>query len=436
MATPANPKREEVTEDLKTKTVYSFFNDDAKFNVKSREVYKKRKRTVHFPFNNRTGKPKYSRPLKITFESLDKIPAGFLKAPSTGLGFTRDLFPLFDQIKRAIPKLKHIIVTGERVKSSATSTVATINITDINEIRLIIKSALNRQGKELAVIANNKLAHIIPSKFKSIKADYTPGQLLEFVNQNNVRSNLLSDRDINSILGLIESLPKDHPFAENQNVLPTKTSFDLLYVESLVKAYKRLLNKKTASTSLEAGWQKFFSKHLLYFNFGYVDKFEKHLIFGDVVVNIPDFILLNSFSYIDVFEIKTHLTSLLSFDRGRKNFYWSAEAAKAISQAENYLYSMHTHSETIINNLRKRYGVQSIEIVRPSVYIIASTKKNLAGADTMTKYRGGLAVKLQNDFRRLNNSLKDIKFILYDELLLVFETTVKKLGERSSRDKS
>lgn len=39
--------------------------------------------------------------------------------------------------------------------------------------------------------------------------------------------------------------------------------------------------------------------------------------------------------------------------------------------------------------------------------------------------------KLKNDFRRLNNSLKNIEFVLYDELLQVFQNIIKRISKDS-----
>lgn len=422
-------KREEVTDDLKTKTIYSFINEELGVKVKSREVFKKRNRIVHFPFNNRNGKPKYGDPLKITFEGLSTIPAGFLKTTKTGLGFTRELLPLFDRLRKAFPALNHVVVNPENSASEITATKAVFNVKDIKDLRSLIMGIQAKQKAELEISTNNRLAEQFPKKFKQQKAGYSPGQLKEFFTRLNVKPNLLSDSDISTLVRMVGQIPIEK-YGNHSEVIATKASLDLLFVEQLVKQYKSLLKNKTQTGNLESKWQKFFSENLLYFNFGYVEKFEKNLIFGDSAINIPDFILLNSLNYLEVFEIKTHLTPLLGFDKGRKNFYWSADAAKAISQAENYLYSLQTHSETIIHNIAKQYGIFSVEIIRPTVYIVASTKSTLAGINTNKSYKGAQLLKLQNDFRRLNNSLKDIKFILYDELLLIFETTMKNLAKQ------
>ena len=128
--------------------------------------------------------------------------------------------------------------------------------------------------------------------------------------------------------------------------------------------------------------------------------------------------MLNTFYYLDFFEIKTHLTQLLSYDKGRNNFYWTTEASKSIAQVENYIDALIKEEDTVIKNIRDEYEL-AVDAVRPYAYIIASSKDNIAGKNTR-KYTGKVGKKLWNDFRRLNNSLKSIDFILYDELLNIF----------------
>jgi len=82
--------QEVVKKTMATKTVYHYIDTQNGIDVKSREVFKKKKCVVHFPFDTRDGSPKYDIIHKIVFEDV-KIPAGFLKTPTRGYGFTRDL---------------------------------------------------------------------------------------------------------------------------------------------------------------------------------------------------------------------------------------------------------------------------------------------------------------------------------------------------------
>lgn len=422
------PEEREVKR-LKTKVIYHYVDLESGIEVKSKEVFLKSRKIVHFPFNTKNGRQKYESIQKITYENMpDSLPAGFLKAPSRGYGFTRELSPLLYKLQDELPKLKHIIVSGSRTTQLKNQKEVVLSYEDLKTIRPHLASTQNRHRTEISVAANNELARILPSQFKAEKSKYSKGQLAEFISSRHIRPTLLAEEDISAVSLLISGLSDDHPFIRKGKILITKESVDRLLIDDLIRDYEKLLKQKTETRHLEDKWQKFFSKNILYFNFGYVMRFEKESVQGDKKLNIPDFILLNTFGYLDFFEIKTHLTQLVTFDKGRKNFYWTSDAAKAVTQVENYIDSLTKEEDTVIKNIRDEYGVV-VDAVRPYAYIIASSRKNIGGEKTSI-YQGKMQKKLWNDFRRLNNSLKNIDFILYDELLDSF----RNLRDRLSND--
>lgn len=376
-------KRKEVeARRLKTKIVYNFIDPEAGVNVKSKEVFIRSKKVVHYPFNTRTGNSKYDSIKKITYEDMpDTLPAGFIKAPTRGYGFTRELSPILYKLQDEFPKLQHIIVSGTQDTHMKNKREIVLSQKHLKKIRPRISVTQTRHRDEISLIANNELSMILPDHFSSEKAKHTKGQLAEFISNRFILPSALSTEDINAITDVISNLPGDHPFVQKREILTTKASVDKLLIEDLIREYEKLLNQKTRSKRLEAKWQDFFSDNILYFNFGYVRRFEKEAVQGDKKLNIPDFILLNTFYYLDFFEIKTHLTQLLSYDKGRNNFYWTTDASKSITQVENYIDALIKEEDTVIKNIRDEYGV-AVDAVRPYAYIIASSKDNIAGKNT------------------------------------------------------
>ncbi len=426
----AKQKRGEIIQNnLKTKVVYKFVDTRLGIDHKCREVYKDEAKEVHFPFNPRNGALRYKSILTITYEGLpNPLPTGFLKSAKTGLGFTRELAPILKYLEKEIPTINHVVVSSSQTTNLANRKTVVFNLKDLERERTYLLTIRNRHKDELKIETNNVLAVLFPAKFKKRQVKHRPGDLFEFIKSHSLRPSELSDDDLSAAAGLLSSLPSSHPFAFAQSALALKTSVDRALIEDLIRKYKKLLALKQEKKGLENKWQVFFSDNLLYFNFGYVQKFDKELIMGDKTLNFPDFTMLNTFGYLDVFEIKTHLTQLLSFDNGRKNFYWTAEAARAISQCENYIDSLVKEEDTVIKNIRDEYHINSVDAVRPLAYIIASTKNGLAGSETNTKYTGKIYKKMWNDFRRLNNSLHNVSFVLYDELLDSFESMLSRLG--------
>lgn len=421
------PCGEVLKKTLRTKQIYHYVDKERGINVRSRDVFLNRLRTVHYPFRPSTGRPKYKNNLKITYESVpEPLPSGFLKVARTGYGFHRDLSPLLFVLYDALPQLNHVIVSSSLPSQVNGETEVVLNLKDLNKARPNIHALNSEQREEMNILANNILVRFFPDNFTQKTVGYQKGQLSNFLISYTVKSRMLSKGDFLALSSLFSTLPLDHEYVRSRGVLDSKESFDRIYIEDITQRYRDLLKQKTDTDTLEARWQEFFRDNILYFNFGYVERFEKERIQGDKKLNIPDFILLNIYGYLDIFEIKTHLTQLLRFDDGRKNFFWSTPAAQAISQAENYIDSLIKVEDTIIKNIRDEYAIHNVNAVRPVVYIIASSKPHIAGKLT-SQYRGGMRVKMWNDFRRLNNSLKNISFVPYDELLNVFSNMLSRL---------
>ena len=123
-----------------------------------------------------------------------------------------------------------------------------------------------------------------------------------------------------------------------------------------------------------------------------------------ISVSYPDFVLADVYGFVDVFEIKRHETPLMALDESHDNYYWKPDIVKAISQIENYIDEIVRNADDYVRAVKKKKGVD-IRVVRPRGYIIAGTSSQFKNK------------KESGDFRKLGVSLKNISFILYDELL-------------------
>jgi hypothetical protein len=115
-------------------------------------------------------------------------------------------------------------------------------------------------------------------------------------------------------------------------------------------------------------------------------------------------VVVDVYGFIDVFEIKRHDTALLAFDSSHDNYYWKPEVAQAISQIENYIDAVIRNAAEYAKAVKRKKSID-IKVIRPRGYIVA-------GASQQFKTE-----KEFEDFRKLSASLKNISFILYDELL-------------------
>jgi Domain of unknown function (DUF4263) len=173
----------------------------------------------------------------------------------------------------------------------------------------------------------------------------------------------------------------------------------LLYLKRLVQEF----DDQIEAGHDEAWWQSYFSKNILFFQDNYIRRIDKL----NVIVagtQFPDFLVVTSDGYLDVLEIKKPGTVLLKEDSSRHNHYWSADVAKAISQVENYIDNITKNSAAIRTKLRDDDGID-LRIIKPRGIVVAGRSTEFGGQ-----------TKKADDFRLLNEGLKNVTIMPYDEL--------------------
>jgi hypothetical protein len=117
---------------------------------------------------------------------------------------------------------------------------------------------------------------------------------------------------------------------------------------------------------------------------------------------IPDFLLVDQFQFVDIFEIKRPDFEVIKYDKSHDNYYWSQDTVKAISQVEKYIVEIERNSPSLINQLREE-GID-LKIIRPRGFVLIGKRSDLNN-------------KSVTSFRILNNSLKNVQIIFYDDFL-------------------
>lgn len=148
------------------------------------------------------------------------------------------------------------------------------------------------------------------------------------------------------------------------------------------------------------------------FNTNYSEIIDKENI--SLTGDYPDFLLVNIYEYLDIYEIKKPNTLLLNKDTSRNNYYWSVEISKAISQVENYIELLERHKDAFINDIKTSKGI-NIRVIKPRGYIIAGTSSQVQGKAK------------EDDFKLLNGSFKNIEIILYDDFLKNLKNLLKRI---------
>jgi hypothetical protein len=294
------------------------------------------------------------------------------------------------------------------------------------ELRLLIETVRAISSEKFQAQVNS-VSHFLASQFpRTFEAPDEDNQLSY---KKNTLSRLLEQQELLENLSAqdIEKLGEFYPtflqyygdrlksVGKLIRISESKKATEIVYLDRIVKEYEKRLQAKTHN---ENAWQKFLSEYILIFNSNYATSLEK----GNITLRgkFPDFMLLDAYNCLDIYEIKKPNTKLLKLDESRGNYYWDVDMAKAISQVENYVYEAERNQDSFEKELRRWKQVE-VKILKPRGFIIAGTRSQLED-----KIKGEI---LELNFRLLNNSLKNIEVILYDDLL----NNLKRFLERLKR---
>ena len=370
------------------------------------EVYPKSKKTIYYL---RGGQAKdFST---ITLEGYEELPSG-LYLYKSGYGFGKKGTFLLSAIKKHIagarPAALHISKKDTKsIKGSAKITV-TLPYDEVHNLLVRLGRINEDNNNEL----RDAVASFLTTKFpKRVKIgagsfdEYQAGEIASILRRSKVAQKL-NEEDLQ---GLKEFFPKIFEASlkgkkkgvrteRDALIQNTKNVTDRIFLDDVIKEFENKLKKNTG----EEEWQKFLKDKVFRFLSSYITSIDKQNVSVDV--SYPDFVMVDVYGFIDVFELKRHQTSLLAFDKSHDNYYWKPEMAQAISQIENYIDAVIRNSAEYTKTVKRKKHVD-IKVVRPRGYIVAGSTKQFK------------TEKEVEDFRMLSASLKNIDFVLYDELL-------------------
>lgn len=280
----------------------------------------------------------------------------------------------------------------------------------VKDIKRLKKDIWDESSSVKNDLANKLLARNFPKYFSSTTFLYKAGTIERVVPEDcNIALNLGDKDRIRKLYSkaIVQGLASKN--VTSKGIAQEKAIFQLSILEAYADDLERRI-KKSVLTKIkdESGWQKYIKEHITNLKEEYLQKIEK-LNIGTINRNsIPDFFLLTQDNFLDVLEIKTPNTSLVSYDKNHDNYYLSTEVSKAIAQAEKYIEQVSRKSEEIENCLSRTFKMP-FGVVRPGALVLVGSEDNLLKQISPEKAK--------SDFRRLRGSLKDIKIITYTELL-------------------
>lgn len=378
------------------------------------KVEKKRKDgSVIYRLNRETGSGDYyinSDSTQTKFLSEVTL-EGFRTFPKTlyptGFGFKICGTQLLGQLHNKFGSQLRVILSKlspSKIKKTKRIIRVTINENALIQANRAVTDVKRKRGDEIRAIVGEFLGIEFPSDFKDQDTGilkYRPNTIADLLEDEAVIDSL-SERDESALKMIYPQIIGGTEFslrsAKQVKIISNgiKTS-QKVYLEKTIQEFE----KKLKGSNSENVWQKFLHKHILTLLNVYAFMIEKQSV--ELVGKYPDFMLVDAYGYLDIYEIKKPQTSLLKLDTSRNNYFWDTELSKAVIQTEKYISSVERNKYELESKLRK--SGSKARIVRPRGFIIAGTRAQLKSDD------------MQEDFRVLNDSLKNVDVICFDDLL-------------------
>ncbi len=355
---------------------------------------------------------------EIKFEGFSKLPSGFYTNDGNGLvgGGFQLLKVLHEHFGKKV-ELRLVAKGDADINARGAMVRVTLPHTELRALNAKVREIKQVKNDEIRstiqVFLSRKFSKRFPKSSKSGNK-YIPGSLAGVLERTDVltRMNPFDRQHLEKLIPHYLSNIKA-TLAAPEKLKIIYESLDagkVVYFKKVIREFRRRLKKPSES---ESDWQAFLSEHILVLKSGYGHVLEKNSV--TLQGKFPDFMLIDPYGYLDIYEIKKPITSVLKHDKSRDNYYWDVEIARAISQVENYLHQVQRNSDGLINDIRRNKKIE-INIVRPRGYIIAGKRDQL------------LNQKMIDDFRILNEALKNVDIIFYDDLVENLETFVKRIG--------
>lgn len=406
--------------------VFTFKSEDGSYTRQSKVVAPGGLETTIFPFGY-DGSDKYNSVKQIIVRGTKDLPVGMLKAATSGYGFTKASSPILRSLETEMSELHTVVLSREGETKKISKKTIQFKISEFERTTRRLDADLKSKTKDTQTFSKNLLSELIPSVFTKSLLSYSAGDIHSFLLNRDTKGATFSADDIGVIAKLISESKVDFASVGHHSIELAGKTIDRILVQELISKFKKLLDRKSKSQKLEDEWQEFLEKYVLFLRLGYIEKVAKPNLPG-WKSKYPDFLMIDMQHYVDVMEIKTHLTQVLQYDDSRDNFYWAPEVSKALSQVNNYIDIINNERHSLTKLLSDEYGLDvQAEAVRPRVLILVGCSDFMAGPGTLA-FGKAKRQKLQHDFRRLRTSSANIEIMLFDELLAGLENVLKVLG--------
>lgn len=339
---------------------------------------------------------------KIIIEDTDQFPS-FISP--YGYGFSERSLNNFLRYRFNDDKIDTIVLS-ENKPSSRNKTQLILSYDDVE---LLLKS-INQEQRACNDTKKILIKNLIVDIFPEVNFDHSETNNNKDLILRNLNDKLIDKLTADEIQRLGEFYVKATRKFKAGHVIKKMTAglmknAQILSLQEIILKYEKLLFENPA----ESEWQKFFDEYITLFDSRYVHKINyKNIATG--ITKYPDLVLVDIYGYIDFYELKKSGTDLIQYDSSHKTWYWSKDVSMVISQVSDYLQKSKENALSYAKTIKDETETETeqgleVNIINPRAIIVIGNTKQL---DTEKK---------RNHFKNLRESLKDIEFVLYDELL-------------------
>lgn len=302
--------------------------------------------------------------------------------------------------------LVNTILLSEHKKSERKGNRLIINYSDIDSLLTKINQEQRACNDTKKILIKNLIVEIFPEvNFDSTETNNNKELILRNLNDKLIEK--LTANDIEQIGNFYVKATRKF---KASHIIKKMTAgllknAQILTLQEIILRYEKLLKDNPA----ESEWQSFFDNFITLFDSRYVHKIDyKNIATG--ITKYPDLVLVDIYGYVDFYELKKCGTELIQYDKSHKTWYWSKDVSMVISQVSDYLQKAKENALSYANAIKTETETETeeglnVNIINPRAIIVIGSNKQL---DTDKK---------KNQFKNLRESLKDIEFVLYDELL-------------------
>ncbi|WP_160160805.1 Shedu immune nuclease family protein [Legionella sainthelensi] len=379
----------------KVDNTYIFYRLDKDSKEKERiEAYKQNGKQFNIPFEGEKIK-------HLILDDFDEFPQSI---SDLGFGFTNKTINNFFKYK--FSQSIDTIIISKNSTSEQKNNIIQINISDLDKLTSFINQEQKACEDTKRILISNFLNEHFPNlSFKYKETNNNKELILRNLNQKLLEQLTADDIEIIGQFYIDAANKYKRKDLVRRMLLGLQKSAQLLTLQEVIKEYEALLKKNP----LEKEWQTFFEKNITLFDNRYITQLEqKNIALG--LTKYPDLVLVDIYGYIDFYELKKSNAKLLQYDKSHKTYYWSTEMSMAIAQTSDYLQKAKENGPAFAHAIKNATSIEGekgleISIINPRAIIVAGVSTDLTNT------------AMRNQFKNLRESLKDIEFLLYDELL-------------------